>query len=278
MTTLIQVGVEILNAAKARLLQWYKDFIIKFFDPRSWMAIGTDTDSFILAFQHEDLERNVKKEMREEFRKEIHNFLVPEEQDPAYKKLRCAPELCKTQVGDGLAAVALNAKCYSVLTRTQLIQTNKGVTDKLDANQQYTSFFEKLGCLLDKNYEINNSSSNILFKYRENEMSVIQLYKRSLSRLNIKFGYCRNNTCPLPLEYLNDKDWIKNHYPYMDMDCGNNFMKAIEAVDKISNKLMKYLFYKPHKDEDIVELIHAELLNGKTLSGGDSIDNELYRH
>lgn len=239
--TLVQIGVEILNNAKKILLQWYKNFIIKYMDPMCFMPIATDTDSYMIAFAHEKLEDNVKEGMLEEFRKEKHKYLIPDVNDEDYEKLRCAPGRCKIQVDDGIAAVALNSKCYAILTQFNVVQTNKGISDKFEENRYYTSFFEKLRCLLDPNYVPNRECMNRMIQYKDDEMKIVSQNKRSLSRLNVKFSYCKQKTCGISKELFRNEDKLKKFLPYKDIDCNNTFEGAIAALANISTEIMQYL-------------------------------------
>ena len=71
-----QVGFMVYANAKLRMLQFYYDFLMKYFDPSDLQLLETDTDSLYFACSQENYKNAVKPEKREEFKIEKDRWLV----------------------------------------------------------------------------------------------------------------------------------------------------------------------------------------------------------
>ena len=72
----MHVASAIYGLAKLRMLEFYYDFMDKYFDRKDWQLMSMDTDSMYLGLAAEKLLDLVKPEMEEEFEREKHKWLV----------------------------------------------------------------------------------------------------------------------------------------------------------------------------------------------------------
>ena len=71
-----QMGFMVYANAKVRLLEFYYDFLMKYFDPSDLKLLETDTDSLYFACSYENFENAVKPGLWEEFKIERSAWLV----------------------------------------------------------------------------------------------------------------------------------------------------------------------------------------------------------
>ena len=71
-----QIGIAVYQLAKLRMLEFYHDFLDRYFDRKDFELIQMDTDSNYLAISGKELEDIVRPEMREEFEEEKKNWLA----------------------------------------------------------------------------------------------------------------------------------------------------------------------------------------------------------
>ena len=62
-----KVGIAVYQLAKLQMLEFYYDFLYRYFDRRDVELIQMDTDSNYIAFSRDSLEDKVRPELREEF-------------------------------------------------------------------------------------------------------------------------------------------------------------------------------------------------------------------
>ena len=62
-----QIGIAVYQLAKLRMLDFYFDFLDRYFDRRDFELIQMDTDSNYMAISADSLEEIVKPELRKEF-------------------------------------------------------------------------------------------------------------------------------------------------------------------------------------------------------------------
>ena len=100
-----QCGIAVYQLAKLRMLEFYYDFLDRFYDRRDFELIQMDTDSFYMALSAEDFDDIIKPEMKELYKEEKKNWLVTDE----YSKR--VPGLFKPEFR-GKRMIALTSKCY----------------------------------------------------------------------------------------------------------------------------------------------------------------------
>ncbi|XP_070567231.1 uncharacterized protein [Ptychodera flava] len=104
----MQIGLFVYQYAKMRMLQFYYNFMCRFFERSDFQYVEMDTDSAYIAIAANSLEGMVKPEMRELYEAERHHWF-PRSDHYQYDKR--TPGLFKIEwEGDGI--VALNSKCY----------------------------------------------------------------------------------------------------------------------------------------------------------------------
>ena len=105
MDTPIQIGCAVYQYAKLRMLEFYYDFMDKYFSREDFEYIQMDTDSAYIAFSEVDIEKCVKPELREEYEEEKKKWFPQNSYD------KRTPGLFKLEwAGDGM--VALCSKLY----------------------------------------------------------------------------------------------------------------------------------------------------------------------
>jgi len=107
-------GWHVYSYAKLMLLEFFYDFLHKYFDLRDFEPILADTDSMYVAFAAEDWESLVKPELRDEYQRTRHDWLpMPPDavQDPNDLRDDRTPGLFHIEFqGDFICA--LNPKTY----------------------------------------------------------------------------------------------------------------------------------------------------------------------
>ena len=102
-----QVGIAVYQLAKLRMLEFYYDFLDRYFDRRDFELIQMDTDSNYMAISAEKLEDIVKPELQTEFEAKKQEWLAWDKwssRTPGLFKLEC----------EGSRMIALCSKCYFV--------------------------------------------------------------------------------------------------------------------------------------------------------------------
>ena len=77
----IQIGFWVYSLAKMRMLEFYFDFLVKFFDQTKFELSQMDTDSLYFAISEETLETILKPDMRSDFIQNRHLWLPSEHCD-----------------------------------------------------------------------------------------------------------------------------------------------------------------------------------------------------
>ena len=102
-----QVGIAVYQLAKLQMLEFYYDFLDRYFDRRDFELIQMDTDSNYMAISAEKLEDIVKPELQTEFEAKKQEWLAWDKwssRTPGLFKLEC----------EGSRMIALFSKCYFV--------------------------------------------------------------------------------------------------------------------------------------------------------------------
>ena len=100
-----QVGIAVYQLAKLRMLEFYYDFLDRYFDRKDFELIQMDTDSNYMAISAEKLEDIVKPDLKEEFEVKKKNWLAWD------KWSSRTPGLFKLEF-QGRRMIALSSKCY----------------------------------------------------------------------------------------------------------------------------------------------------------------------
>ena len=102
-----QVGIAVYQLAKLRMLEFYYDFLDRYFDRKDFELIQMDTDSNYIAISAEKLEDIVKPELQKEFEEKKKEWLAWDKwssRTPGLFKLEC----------EGSKMIALCSKCYFI--------------------------------------------------------------------------------------------------------------------------------------------------------------------
>ena len=119
-----QVGIAVYQLAKLRMLEFYYDFLDRYFDRKDFELIQMDTDSNYLAISGKKLEDIVRPEMKAEFEKQKKNWLAWDKwsgRTPGLFKMECK----------GNRMIALYSKCYFIDDRGEKKKfSTKGMSKK----------------------------------------------------------------------------------------------------------------------------------------------------
>ena len=119
-----QIGIAVYQLAKLRMLEFYYDFLDRYFDRKDFELIQMDTDSNYLAISGKKLEDIVRPEMEAEFEKQKKNWLAWDKwsgRTPGLFKMEC----------DGDRMIALCSKCYYIDDRGEKKKfSTKGMSKK----------------------------------------------------------------------------------------------------------------------------------------------------
>ena len=102
-----QCGIAVDQLAKLRMLEFYYDFLDKYFSRQDFELCYMDTDSFHLAMIGDSLDEIVRPEMKQEYEADKKNWL------PTDKFSERTPRLFQSEFV-GTRGVWLTAKCYLV--------------------------------------------------------------------------------------------------------------------------------------------------------------------
>ena len=115
-----QCGIAVHQLAKLRMLEFYYDFLDKYFSRQDFEWCYIDTDSFCLAMSGEPLDEIVKPEMKQAYEADKKNWLATD------KFRERTPGLCKPVDTRG---VWLTAKCYFV--QNEALNEKKYIAGKM---------------------------------------------------------------------------------------------------------------------------------------------------
>ena len=119
-----QIGIAVYQLAKLRMLEFYYDFLDRYFDRKYFELIQMDTDSNYLAISGKKLEDIVRPEMKAEFEEQKENWLAWDKwsgRTPGLFKLEC----------EGDRMIGLCSKCYYIDDRGEKKKfSTKGMSKK----------------------------------------------------------------------------------------------------------------------------------------------------
>ena len=136
----IQIGFQILQLAKLRMLEFAYDFMAKYIERPLYQYLYCDTDSLYFSFSREKLEDCVKQELQREFTDQIKNNCKMNRSVNAFLSRTCCsmhqfeddrePGLLKVEFSDGDTFIGLCSKTYVCKTRNNKIKLScKGVNN-----------------------------------------------------------------------------------------------------------------------------------------------------
>ena len=102
-----QCGIAVYQLAKLRMLEFYYDFLDKYFSRQDFELCYMDTDSFYLAMSGDSLDEIVRPEMKQAYEADKKNWLATDEFSER------TPGLFKPEFV-GTRGVRLTAECYLV--------------------------------------------------------------------------------------------------------------------------------------------------------------------
>ena len=111
-----QCGIAVYQLAKLRMLEFYYDFLDKYFSRQDFELCYMDTDSFYLAMSGDSLDEIVRPEMKQVYEADKKNWLATEKFSERTPGL-ITPEFVGTR------SVWLTAKCY--LVQNEALNENK---------------------------------------------------------------------------------------------------------------------------------------------------------
>ena len=119
-----QIGIAVYQLAKLRMLEFYYDFLDRYFDRKDFELIQMDTDSNYIAISGKKLEDIVRPELKAEFEAQKKNWLAWDKwsgRTPGLFKLEC----------EGNRMIALCSKCYFIDDRGEKKKfSTKGMSKK----------------------------------------------------------------------------------------------------------------------------------------------------
>ena len=111
-----QCGIAVLQLAKLRMLEFYYDFLDKYFSRQDFELRYVDTDTVYLVMSGDSLDEIVRPEMKQEYEADKKNWL------PTDQFRERTPSLFKPEFV-GTRGVWLTAKCY--LVQNEMPNENK---------------------------------------------------------------------------------------------------------------------------------------------------------
>ena len=186
-----QIGIAVYQLAKLRMLEFYYDFLDRYFDRKDFELIQMDTDSNYLAISGKSLEDIVKPDMREEFEKEKKNWLAWD------KWSGRTPGLFKKEF-EGERMIALCSKCYY----TDHIANNQDVKKKMStkgmSKRQNEINWHRFKAALDGNKDM---ATNRGFRMRGGKIVTYEQEKLGLSAYYDKRWVLSDGIHTEPIEY-----------------------------------------------------------------------------
>ena len=183
-----QVGIPVYQLAKPRMLEFYYDFLDRYFDRRDFELIQMDTDSNYMAISAEKLEDIVKPELETEFEAKKQNWLVWDKwssRTPGLFKLEC----------EGSRMIALCSKCY-------FVDEPKGEKNKFStkgmSKKQNEITWQRFRSALDGSKDI---ATNIGFRMNNGRIVTYEQQKLGLSAYYDKRWVLEDGIHTEPIEF-----------------------------------------------------------------------------
>ena len=143
-----QCGIAVYQLAKLRMLEFYYDFLDKYFSRQDFELCYMDTDSFYLAMSGDSLDEIVRPEIKQEYEAEKKNWLATD------KFSERTPGLFKPE-SVGTKDVWLTAECY--LFQNEALNKNK-YSCKVVLKRNNDLYFQRYKDVLDVFLKIRRES------------------------------------------------------------------------------------------------------------------------
>ena len=182
-----QIGIAVYQLAKLRMLEFYYDFLDRYFDRKDFELIQMDTDSNYLAISGKKLEDIVRPEMKAEFEKQKKNWLAWDKvssRTPGLFKLEC----------EGGRMIALCSKCYYIDDRGD----KKKLSAKGMSKNQNEINWHRFKAALEGNKDM---ATNRGFRMRDGKMVTYEQEKLGLSAYYDKRWVLPDGIHTEPIEY-----------------------------------------------------------------------------
>ena len=182
-----QIGIAVYQLAKLRMLEFYYDFLDRYFDRKDFELIQMDTDSNYLAISGKKLEDIVRPEMKAEFEKQKKNWLAWDKwsgRTPGLFKLEC----------EGGRMIALCSKCYYIDDRGE----KKKFSTKGMSKKQNNINWHRFKTALDGSKDM---ATNRGFRMRDGNIVTYEQEKLGLSAYYDKRWVLPDGIHTEPIEY-----------------------------------------------------------------------------
>ena len=163
-----QIGIAVYQLAKLRMLEFYYDFLDRYFDRRDFKLIQIDTDSNYMAISAERLEDIVRPDLQTEFEAKKQEWLAWDKwsgRTPGLFKLEC----------EGRRMIALCSKCYYI---EELEGEKKKFSAKGMSKKQNEITWQRFKSALDGSKDM---ATNIGFRMNNGRMVTYEQQKLGLS-------------------------------------------------------------------------------------------------
>ena len=167
--TPVQIGFFILQYAKLRMLEFYHDCIVKYFNPNSFELTETDTDSIYMAINKKNKDECINQKYKKKFEKEIFHSCHDLNSTQWFPR-RC----CPTHIASGRREVGRfklefeGTKMISLCSKSYIIENEegkqkiscKGVSKKTNAMEKFEETLTTKNVSTTKNigFRINKST------------------------------------------------------------------------------------------------------------------------
>ena len=182
-----QIGIAVYQLAKLRMLEFYYDFLDRYFDRRDLELIQMDTDSNYIAISGKKLEDIVRPELKAEFEAQKKNWLAWDKwsgRTPGLFKLEC----------EGDQMIALCSKCYFIDDRGE----KKKFSTKGMSKKQNDITWQRFKAALEGNKDM---ATNRGFRMRDGNIVTYEQQKLGLSAYYDKRWVLPDGIHTEPIEY-----------------------------------------------------------------------------
>ena len=165
-----QVGIAVYQLAKLRMLEFYYDFLDRYFDRRDFELIQMDTDSNCIAISGKSLEDIVRPVLKTEFEAQKKQWLAWDKwsgRTPGLFKLEC----------EGSRMIALCSKCYFIDDRGE----KKKFSTKGMSKKQNEITWQRFKAALEGNKDGKDIATNRGFRMRDGKMVTYEQEKLGMS-------------------------------------------------------------------------------------------------
>ena len=182
-----QIGIAVYQLAKLRMLEFYYDFLDRYFDRKDFELLQMDTDSNYLAISGKKLEDIVRPELKAEFEAQKKNWLAWD------KKSSRTPGLFKLEC-EGDRMIALCSKCYYIDDRGE----KKKFSTKGMSRKQNDITWQRFKAALEGRHDM---ATNRGFRMRDGKIVTYEQEKLGLSAYYDKRWVLPDGIHTEPIEY-----------------------------------------------------------------------------